>query len=48
LRATVHEIRRALGVSHGAIRLSAEATRLKSGAPAGDGQTDEGDDRNAR
>jgi len=48
LRATVHEIRRALGVSHGVIRLGAEATRLKPGAPAGNGQTDEGDDQNAR
>jgi GAF domain-containing protein len=46
LRATVHEIRRALGVSHGVIRLGTEATRLKPGAPAGNGQTDEGDDRN--
>jgi len=40
LRTTVHEIRRALGVSHGVIRLS-EATQT----PAGNGQTGEGDDR---
>jgi len=43
LRATVHEIRRALGVSHGVIRLS-EATHT----PAGNGQTGEGDDRDER
>jgi len=48
LRTTVHEIRRALGVSHGVIRLGAEATRLKPGAPAGNGQTGEGDGRNER
>ena len=40
LRATVHEIRRALGVSHGAIRLGETAH-----TPAGNGQTGEGDDR---
>jgi len=48
LRTTVHEIRRALGVSHGVIRLSAQATPLKPGAPAGNGQTgggDHGDER---
>jgi GAF domain-containing protein len=47
LRATVHEIRRALGVSHGVIRLGAQATPLKPGAPAGNGQTggrDHGDE----
>jgi len=40
LRATVHEIRRALGVSHGTIRLGETAH-----TPAGNGQTGEGDDR---
>jgi len=46
LRTGVQEIRRVLGTSHGVIRLSAQATRLKPGAPAGKGQTGEGDDRN--
>jgi PAS domain S-box-containing protein len=41
LRATVHEIRRALGVSHGVIRLGEAAHTA-----AGNGQTGEGDDRN--
>jgi GAF domain-containing protein len=45
LRTGVQEIRRVLGTSHGVIRLS-QATRLKPGAPAGNGQTGEGDDRN--
>jgi GAF domain-containing protein len=43
LRATVHEIRRALGASHGVIRLG-EATQT----PASNGQTGEGDDRDER
>jgi PAS domain S-box-containing protein len=40
LRTTVHEIRRALGVSHGVIHLGEAAH-----TPAGNGQTDEGDGR---
>jgi GAF domain-containing protein len=48
LRTGVQEIRRVLGTSHGVIRLSAQATRLKPGAPAGNGQTGEGDGRDER
>jgi len=43
LRTTVHEIRRALGVSHGVIRLGEVAH-----TPTGNGQTDEGDGRDER